>query len=110
MSVQESVYHPLSPNVSNAGLDNNQDIRAVPTVELIGMCTKHLISDALTVPGDHLHGCGKGGEGLIRDFPCRGIPRRRQKKALMPRCGGHDAIQCFHIAEPGPVHAGHDEW
>ena len=34
----------------------------------------------------------------------------RQWKALMPRCGGHDAIQCFHIAEPGLVRAGHDKW
>ena len=110
VGIGERVNHSLSPIIRNARLNDNQHFRMVPTVELIGMCTKHLISDALTVPGDHLHGCGKGGEGLIRDFPCRGIPRRRQKKALMPRCGGHDAIQCFHIAEPGPVRAGHDKW
>ena len=47
----EYVNHPLSPNFSNAGLDNYQNIRAVPMVELIGMDTKHLIFDALTVPG-----------------------------------------------------------
>ena len=68
--VRERVYHPLSPSFNNAGLDDNQDIRVVPTVELIGMGMKHLISDALIVPGDHLHGCGKGGQGLIRGFPC----------------------------------------
>ena len=108
--VRERVYHPLSPSFSNVGLDDNEDIRVVPTVELIGMGTKHLISGALTVPGDHLHGCGKGGQGLIWNFPCQGNPRCRQRETLIPRCGGHDVIQCFYIAEPGPVRARHDEW
>ena len=49
VSVRERVYHPLSLSFSNTGLDDNQDIRAMPTVELIGMGMKHLISSALTV-------------------------------------------------------------
>ena len=55
MSVKESVNHDLSPSFRNAGLDDNQNIRAMLTVELIGMVTKHLITYSLTVPGDHLH-------------------------------------------------------
>ena len=75
----------------------------MPSVKLICMVAKHLIFGTLTVPCNHLHGCGKGGQGLILDFPCQGSPRCRQRETLMPRCGGHDAIQCFHIAEPGPA-------
>ena len=37
VKVREHVNHSLSPSISNTGLDNDQNIRAVPMIELIGM-------------------------------------------------------------------------
>ena len=95
MDVKERVNHCLSPCFGNARLDNNQNIRVMPMVEFIGMVTKHLII---------------GVEILIRDSPCQWSPHCRLGEALMPRCGGLDTIQCFHVAEPSLVHAKHDKW
>ena len=67
--VRESVNNSLSPSFSNAGLNNDQNIGAMPTVEFVGMGSKHLISGTLTVPSNHLHGRGKGSERLIGDSP-----------------------------------------
>ena len=110
MGVRERVNHSLSPIFRNARLDDNQHIRTMPTVELIGMVAKHLISCSLIVPCDHLHGRGIGSEGIILDSPRRQSPRCRWREALMPCCCGLDAIQRFHVAEPGPVRARHDKW
>ena len=110
MWVRESVNHCLSPSFSNAGLDNDQNIGAMPTVELIGMGLKHLISCSLTILGNHLHGWGKGGEGLIRDSLGSWNPRCGWREALMPRCGSLYAIQCFHVAEPDLMRVEHDKW
>ena len=54
--VRESVNNSLSPSFSNAGLNNDQNIGTMPTVEFVGMGSKHLISSTLTVPCNHLHG------------------------------------------------------
>ena len=67
--VRESVNNSLSPSFSNAGLDNDQDIGTMSTVEFVGMGSKHPISCTLTVPSNHLHGQGKGSERLIGDSP-----------------------------------------
>ena len=56
MKVRESVNNSLSPSFSNAGLDNDQDIGTMPTVEFVSIGSKHLISCTLTVPRNHLHG------------------------------------------------------
>ena len=42
--VRESVNNSLTPSFSDAGLDNDQNIGAMSTVEFIGMGSKHLIS------------------------------------------------------------------
>ena len=53
--VRESINNSLSPSFRNSGLDNDQDIGMMPTVEFVGMGSKHLISCTLTVPSNHLH-------------------------------------------------------
>ena len=110
VDVKERVNHCLSPCFGNARLDNNQNIRVMPMVEFIGMVTKHLITNSLVVLGNHFHRWGVRSEGIIWDSPCWRSPRCSWGVALMPRCGGLDAVQCFHVAEPGLVRVGHDKW
>ena len=110
VGIKERVNHCLSPCFDNARFDNNQNIRVMPMVEFIGMVTKHLTTYSLIVLGNHLHWWGIGVEILIRDSPCQWSPHYRFGEALMPRCGGLDTIQCFHVTEPSLARAEHDKW
>ena len=47
---------------------------------------------------------------IIRGPPYHRGPHYRWREALMPRCGGLDAIHWFHFAGPGLVRAGQDKW
>ena len=95
VGIRERVNHSLSHIIRNARLNDNQHFRTVPTVELIGMCTKHLISCSLVVPCNHFHGGGIRSEGIILDSPRRQSPHCRWRLALVSRCCGFDAIQYF---------------
>ena len=74
------------------------------------MVSKHLIACSLAVPGNLLHGSGEGIKGIIWSSPHRQSPGYRWGGPLVPCRGGLDAIQSFHVAEPGPIRAGHDKW
>ena len=64
----------------------------MPTVELIGMVSKQLITCSLAVPGNHLHGSGEGIKGIIWSSPCWRSPGYHWGGLLVSRRGGLDAV------------------